>query len=144
MRLFLKNPVLQWAYFIALISLVIFVLFEIKRRQRIIPIIEPLANSTLDFVNVVGQVYYEKRNNVNIAQKKVLYFLSHLRDEYNVKTNKLDDDFVERLTTKIGLDATFANELTSYLVYITAQTNITDRELIELNKLIEQFYIKSR
>ncbi|TWI99832.1 uncharacterized protein DUF4350 [Mucilaginibacter frigoritolerans] len=144
MRLFLKNPVLQWAYFITLISLAIFVLFEIKRRQRIIPIIEPLANSTLDFINVVGQVYYEKRNNVNIAQKKVLYFLSHLRDEYNVKTNKLDDEFAERLTTKIGLDPTFANELTNYLLYITAQANITDRELIELNKLIEQFYIKSR
>jgi hypothetical protein len=34
--------------------------------------------------------------------------------------------------------------LTNYLLYITAQANITDRELIELNKLIEQFYIKSR
>jgi hypothetical protein len=144
MRLFLKNSSLQWAYYIAIASLLIFVLFEMKRHQRIIPIIEPLENSTLDFVNVVGQVYYEKRNNANIAHKKVLYFLSYLRDEFQVKTNKLDSEFVERLTTKIGLDATFANELTEYLHYIAAQNKVTDHELIELNKLIEQFYIKSR
>src|SRR5260221_5750933 len=73
MRVFLRNPTLQWAYYIAIFSLLMFVLFEIKRRQRIIPVIEPLINSTLEFVNVVGQVYYEKRNNANIAHKKILY-----------------------------------------------------------------------
>ena len=31
MRIFLNNPTLQWAYFIAIFSLLIFVLFEIKR-----------------------------------------------------------------------------------------------------------------
>jgi hypothetical protein len=71
MRVFLKYPALQWAWYIALFGLLLFVLFEIKRRQRIIPVIEPLRNSTLDFVNVVGQVYYEKRDNANIAHKKI-------------------------------------------------------------------------
>jgi len=144
MRLFLSNPTLQWAYYIAIFSLLIFVLFEIKRRQRIIPVIEPLSNSTLDFVNVVGQVYYEKRNNANIAQKKILYFLEHLRDEYQLKTNKLDDEFVEKLSAKMDIERSSANELVSYIKYISVQDRVNDRELIELNKLIEQFYIKSR
>jgi hypothetical protein len=144
LRVFFSNPYLQSAYYLSLFTMLIFVLFEMKRRQRIIPIIEPLENSTLDFVNVVGQVYYEKRNNANIAHKKIIYFLSYLRDEFQVKTNKLDSEFIERLTTKIGLEATFANELTEYLQYITAQNKVTDHELIELNKLIEKFYIKSR
>ncbi|MDB5007536.1 MAG: hypothetical protein JWP45_1929 [Mucilaginibacter sp.] len=144
MRVFLSNPALQWAYYIAIFSLLIFVLFEMKRRQRIIPVIEPLSNSTLEFVNVVGQVYYEKRNNVNIAQKKILYFLEHLRDEHQLKTNKLDDEFVEKLTAKLDINRSLANELVNYIKYITVQDRITDHELIELNKLIEQFYIKSR
>ena len=118
MRVFLSNAALQWAYYIAIFSLLIFVLFEIKRRQRIIPVIEPLTNSTLEFVNVVGQVYYEKRNNANIAQKKILYILEHLREEYQLKTNKLDSEFIEKLAAKLGLKNAFAYEFVDYINYI--------------------------
>jgi len=144
MRVFLKNPILQWAYYIAIFSLLLFVVFEIKRRQRVIPVIEPLPNSTLEFVTVVGQVYYEKRNNVNIAQKKILYLLADLRDEYQLKTNKLDDEFIDKLASKLGLDNDFAIELVNYIRFISVQDSVSDRELIELNKLIEQLYIQSR
>ena len=144
MRVFLRNPVLQWAYYITLFSLLIFVLFEVKRRQRIIPVIEPLKNSTLDFVTVVGQVYYEKRDNANIAHKKILYFLSWLRDEYQIKTNNLDEEFIERLTAKLGVGAELATQLVSMIHKYNNQARISDKELIELNKLTEQFYIKSR
>ncbi|MGZ3873739.1 MAG: DUF4350 domain-containing protein [Mucilaginibacter sp.] len=144
MRLFLKNPLLQWAYYIALFSLVLFVLYEIKRRQRIIPVIEPLSNSTLDFVNVVGRVYYEERNNANIAQKNILYFLTWLRDEYQIKTNKLDEEFTAKLTGKLAVEHAIANDLVGYIKYISVQENVNDRELIELNKLIEKFYNRVR
>jgi hypothetical protein len=144
LRVFFNNPSLQWSYYLSLFSLVVFVLFEIKRRQRIIPVIEPLNNSTLDFVNVVGQVYYEKRNNANIANKKILYFLTHLRDEYQLKTNILDKEFAEKLSGKLGIESNFADHLISYIKYISVQDNVNDRELIELNQLIEKFYTQSR
>ncbi len=144
MRMFLKNPTLQWAYYIAIFSLLAFVLFEIKRTQRVIPVIEPLSNSTLEFVTVVGQVYYEKRDNANIARKKILYLLEHLREGFQLKTNNLDDEFVEKLTAKLGIEAGFAKELVDYILYINARERITDNELIKLNKLIEKLYIQSR
>lgn len=144
MRVFLSNYSLQWAYYIALFSLLLFVVYEIKRRQRIIPVIEPLSNSTLEFVTVVGQVYYESRNNVDIAHKKVLYVLTYLRDEYQLKTTKLDKEFTEKLTAKLGIDAAFAANLVSYMLYVSTAAHLNDNELIELNKLIEQFYIQSR
>ena len=143
MRVFLSNDALQWAYYIAIFSLLVFVFFEVKRTQRVIPVIEPLNNTTLEFVNVVGQVYYEKRNNANIAQKKILYLLEHLREEYQIKTNKLDSEFTEKLTAKLGVDPAFADRLVSYILYISVQDHVSDRELIELNKLIEKLYIQS-
>jgi hypothetical protein len=143
MRVFLSKPALAWAYYITIFSLLTFVLFEIKRTQRIIPVIEPLSNTTLEFVNVVGQVYYEKRNNANIAHKKILYLLEHLREEYQLKTNKLDAEFTEKLTGKLGVDAAFAKDLVNYLLFIGVQEHVSDRELIELNKMIEKLYIQS-
>ncbi len=143
-RVFFTSPALQWAYYLSLAGILIFVLFEVKRRQRIIPVIEPLANSTLEFVTVVGQVYYEKRDNANITHKKITYFLEYLRENFQLKTSTLDTEFVERLTAKTGISAEFATELVNALKLYNGQTYIADKELIHLNHLIEQFYIKSR
>ncbi|HEY2581858.1 MAG TPA: DUF4350 domain-containing protein [Mucilaginibacter sp.] len=144
LRVFFEHPNLEWAYYLSLFGILIFVLYEMKRRQRIIPVIEPLQNSTLNFVKVVGQVYYEKRDNINIAHKKILYLFTYLRDEYQIKTNTLDNEFIEKLISKLGIESTLANELIGYIKYISVQSVVNDKELIELNKLIEQFYIKSR
>ncbi len=143
MRVFFAHPALQWAYYISLFSLVIFVLYEMKRRQRIIPIIEPLKNSSVDFAQVVGQVYYEQRNNLNIAQKKIIFFLEHLRTKYYLRTNKLDMDFIERLSQKTGVSYSFAQDMVNHINYISVQKQINDHELIKLNQLIEQFYNQS-
>jgi ABC-type taurine transport system substrate-binding protein len=106
-------------------------------------VIEPLQNSTVDFVTVVGQVYYEKRNNANIAHKKVTYLLEHWRDHYRLKTNKLDYEFIDHLSKKTGIDKRLASDLVDILNYINVQQQVTDHELINLNKLIEKFYSQS-
>ncbi|HEY9003304.1 MAG TPA: DUF4350 domain-containing protein [Mucilaginibacter sp.] len=144
MRVFFNHSALSWAYYISLWGMVIFILYEMKRRQRIIPIIEPLKNSTVEFVNVVGQVYYEQRNNMNIAQKMIIFFYEHLRTKYYLKTNPLDAEFVERLSQKTGIEFSFAQELIGHIKYVLVQHEVGDHELIRLNQLIEQFYKKTR
>lgn len=143
LRVFFSHENLRWAYYISLFSLIIFVLYEKKRRQRIIPVIEPLKNTTVEFVNVVGQVYFEQRDNNNITAKKVMYFLEHLRTRYNLKTNVLDKEFVEKMANKTGIAEVTVRELINYINYLYAQQKITDHELITLNQLIEQFYSKA-
>jgi hypothetical protein len=143
LRVFFGNASLQWAYYLSLFSMVIFIIYEAKRRQRIIPVIEPLQNSTVDFVTVVGQVYYEKRNNSNIAHKKIIYLLEHLREHYRLKTSKLDYEFIGLLSQKTGIDRQFADDLINAVNYISVQQQVTDMELINLNKLIEKFYSQS-
>lgn len=144
MRVFFSHPALSWAYYISLFGMVVFVLYEMKRRQRIIPIVEPLKNSTVEFASIVGQVYYEQRNNMNIAQKMIIFFYEHLRTKYYLKTNPLDAEFVERLSQKTGIELSFAQELIGHIKYVLVQHQVGDHELIRLNQLIEQFYKKTR
>ncbi|EHQ28305.1 hypothetical protein [Mucilaginibacter paludis] len=144
MRVFLRNPSLRWAFYITFFSLILYVLYQIKRRQRIIPIIEPLQNTTLDFVKVVGQVYYEQRDNSNIAQKKAAYFLEYLRAKYNLKTTVLNDEFGEALAHKSGVETTLIKQLLNQVTWVRSATKVSDHDLIQLNKNIEQFYLQSR
>ena len=143
MRVFLKNPSLRWAFYISFFSLVLFVIYEIKRRQRIIPVIDALENSTLGFVNVVGQVYYEQHDNKNITNKKIAYLLEHIRTLYNLKTSVLDDEFIKSLAHKTWIDAGFVEDLIKYVDLLARNENISNAELKKLNKLIEEFYLKA-
>lgn len=140
LRVIFANAPLRWAYYIALFSLLTFVLFEMKRRQRIIPIIEPLKNSSVDFVKVVGQVYYQQRNNQDIATKKVNYFLEYIRSTYHLKTTVLDAELEENLSIRTGANKETVNQLFNAIKHINSNTGVDDTLLINLNKLIEQFY----
>lgn len=139
-RVLFKYDQLRWAYYIALVSLLIFVLFEIKRRQRIIPVIEPLKNTTVEFVEVIGKVYYQQRNNRDIAEKKVTYLLAYVRNKYRLKTLDLDEEFKTTLTKIANVDGELIEELFREILYLKAGQMVKDDQLIRLNKLIEQFY----
>jgi hypothetical protein len=143
MRVFLDNPNLRWAFYIAAFSLLIFVLYEMKRRQRIIPIIPPLNNTSVEFAGIVGQVYYEQRNNGNIAQKKAAYFLEHIRAGYHLRTQVFDEEFITALSQKSGAKTELIKTLTQQIIFINTNSQISDNELIDFNHNIEQFYTQS-
>ncbi|WP_184550027.1 DUF4350 domain-containing protein [Mucilaginibacter sp. FT3.2] len=144
MRVFLRNTNLRRAFYIAFFGLLVFIIYEAKRRQRIIPVIEPLPNSTVEFVSVVGQVYYEQRDNANIARKKATYLLEYLRDNYRLKTNSLDEEFISTLSQKTSTDVQFITDIINTINFINNSETITDMELIRFNKLIEKFYSQNR
>lgn len=143
LRVLFSYDELRWAYYLALIGLVVFVLYEMKRRQRIIPILDPLKNSSVEFAQVIGTVYYQQRNHQDIIGKKISYFLEYLRNKYRLKTVELDQEFTETLTKITGIDATLIEQLIAYINafdQMNDSTKISDQNLIEFNKLIERFY----
>lgn len=144
MHVFLRYAQLRWAFYIAFFSLLAFGIYEMKRRQRIIPVINPLENATIEFVNVVGQVYYEQRNNSNIAQKKSIYLLEHWRSKYNVSTQKLNGEFAQAIAQKSGATLELLNSLIAQITLIRSNNFVSDQELIKFNQNIEQFYKQSR
>ncbi|MGM9476780.1 DUF4350 domain-containing protein [Pedobacter sp. GSP4] len=140
LRVFFKHPELKFAYYLSIFGLLIFVFFDIKRRQRIIPIADPNTNSSLAFVHVVGSVYYHERNNLDIALKKLNYFMEYLRSRYYLKTNEINPEFAQLLAQKTGINETLAKTLTRYFIQSPKMTQLSDTELINLNESIEQFY----
>ncbi|UKT63770.1 DUF4350 domain-containing protein [Pedobacter mucosus] len=140
LRVFFQHPELKYAYYLSIFGLIIFVFYDIKRKQRIIPIADPFINSSVEFANVVGSVYYHERDNLDIALKKINYFLEYLRSRYYLKTHEIDHEFADLLMLKSGINKVFAKTLTSKLIQIPTMESLSDGQLIDLNHSIEQFY----
>ena len=143
LREILAYPPLKWAYYIALAGIVVFVIFEGKRLQRVIPVYKPLPNKTVEFANVIGSLYYNKRNNADIALKRITYLLEFIRANYYESTANLDDNFIERITEKTGCDENLTKELFVVIRKIKQHADkdwMSDSDLLKINQLIEQFY----
>jgi hypothetical protein len=82
LRYIISQPPLKWALYLTIIALILFMIFEAKRKQRIIPIVKPLANTTLEFTETVGRLYFQYKDHKNIADKKITYFLENLMMNY--------------------------------------------------------------
>jgi len=143
-RFFLSNPFLKWALWLTIIAFVVFVLFEMKRRQRIIPVIEPLRNTTLDFVETVSSVYYGQHDNNSISRKKIQFWLDHIRQRYYLSTQKTDDTFVQQLQRRSGVSKDLIEAILKNIGRAEAQPRVTDDLLAELSNRIDEFYQLSK
>ncbi len=142
LRFILTQPSLKWAYYIALLCIAIYMIFASKRRQRIIPIVEPLKNNTVDFTKTIGNLYYQTGDHTSIINKKINYFLEKLRSRYFVNTNDLNNTFIKRLAEKSGKSLKETEDVISYINQLRGKSMHNEHELKQLNKRIESFLKK--
>jgi len=140
LRYILNSRPLAIAFWLLLGLLLIIYLIESKRRQRIVPVIEGLRNNSLDFVTTIGRLYYERRDNQNLAVKMATHFQDHIRTKYNLSVHMTDEGFVDRLAYKTGISKEFLNVLTGELLRLQDSPSVSDEELLALNKKLEEFY----
>lgn len=143
LRFILSNQQLKWTYFLGLFLLIFYIIFEGKRKQRIIPVIQPPANTTVEFVETVGRLYYQQKDHDDLNYKMITYFLEQVRTHYRLKTNELDKEFVHHLSQKSGVPEDEVNELVNSLKWDEG-SYITEEELKSLYQKIESFYKKSK
>ena len=138
-----NSDALYMAYSLLILGLLFFMVFEMKRKQKAIPIIKPLENTTLKFVDVISQVYFNSKNHKYIAEEKIQYFYFEVRKKFGVNTSEINDDFLKTIHTISNIDLKDVKALFSYCENLKHAPSITENDLQELNNRINNFKLKS-
>ena len=139
MRYILSQPALKWAWYIFLTGMFLFIIFNAKRKQRIVPIIKPLTNTTIDFTKTIGNLYYQEGDHDTIIDKKIIYFLEKIRNDYLIDTTQLDDDFIKKLHHKSGKDLVLIKRAVLLITnHRRSPYNSIEEDLIQINNAIEE------
>jgi hypothetical protein len=136
-------PALKWGLLTAIFTLILYVLLEMRRKQRYIPVITRPRNDSLDFVKTIGRLYYDKGDHKNLCRKMSAYFLEHVRNRYKLPTAVLNEEFIKNLQFKTGADE---SEIQSIVFFIREMENspaISDHQLHYFHKQLETFYSKT-
>ena len=134
-----SQPALNWAYYLVAFGLIFYAIFAGKRTQRVIPVVEPPKNTSLDFVQTIGRMYFQQGDHENLARKKIQYFLADLRERYGLNTTILDKEFTETLARKSGAPLDETADLVRLLRDAQKSISLSEFDLITLNGAIENF-----
>ncbi len=140
--LLLNNRYLKWAYYLIIIGGLLFVFFEGKRKQRSIPVIEPLKNQTLAFTRTISGMYFEKGEHKEIATKQNLLFLDYVRNVLRTPTDHLDEKTLIDISARSNNDLEDTKILFRYFDELNRKSKIEKEELVRLYELITAY--KSR
>jgi hypothetical protein len=136
----LQYPPMAWAFWLLVVMLILYVLFGGKRKQRVVKEIPPNTNTTVAFTETIGRLYYQKKDNKNLADKMITYFLEQLRNQYFINTSLLNDSFIVMLSRKSSVSKEIVEQLFNTISEIQQMNKVSDQQLLLLNQQIDKFY----
>lgn len=139
-QLLLQYPATARAFWLLLLLLALYILFGGKRRQRIVETIIPNTNTTVAFTETVGHLYLQKKDNRNIADKMIMYFMEFIRKQYYLNTSQINDEFIETLSRKSNVSKENTAEVFRSIKLVNNSFEISDQQLLLLNQQIDIFY----
>ncbi len=139
LKFIFQSDALYAAYATMFIALIIYMFTEGRRRQKAIPVLEPVKNTTLEFVEVISHVYFNNKNHQHIAAERIKYFYENIRKKFSLRTAQINELFLEKVTELSGVEYKLVKQLFVYCEKIKASADITEFELIELDRQINNF-----
>ena len=138
----LQQPSLKYAWWLLLLTVFLYILFVAKRQQRVIPVLEPKTNTSLEFVNLISTLHYQNQNHLDMARKKMKYFLYFVRSKYGIHAERFNEPQIRKLAEKAKVNVAEVQVIFDqyYLIEERFQQAIEANRLLNLYNSIEKFY----
>ncbi len=140
LKYILSQPSLAWAWYLLLATGLLYLIFRARRRQRIIPVLEKNANTSLEFIGTIGRLYFLQNNHKKLALQKMKLFLGYVRDRYYLQTKELDESFISQLVAKSEVPKTVIDKILLFYQNIESSQFVSENTLVDFHQEMEKFY----
>ncbi|MDP4712087.1 MAG: DUF4350 domain-containing protein [Saprospiraceae bacterium] len=139
-RYILNHPPLAWAWYLLIALGLLFMIFRSKRTQRVIPLMAPPANSSLEFITTIGNLYYFQRDHKQIAVLSMKSLLRFIRTRYRLPVKDTLSGQEDNIALKAGVPAQELQRIGRAWEDIAMQDRLSAAELMNFHRLLESFY----
>lgn len=140
-RYLLSQAPLRWALYLTLFAVGVLLVVGSRRKQRAIPLPDPMGNTTIQFIKTIGGLYYREANHKNAAEKIIRFFLKSLSERYYVSAFFTESSY-RMLAAKTGLKVETVAETFDLIQVIRSSKSIPEGTLKELEQKITLFNLK--
>lgn len=136
----LQQPSLKYAWWLLLVGVILYVSFAAKRTQRVIPVLEKKTNTSLEYVNLISSLHYQNGNHLDMARKKMKYFLYFIRSKYGIHAQNFKEEHIKKLSEKSKVKVAEVQTIFDQYNTIERAFYDVDTKLSDLYYAIENFY----
>lgn len=144
LRVILSNPSLKMAYLLTLFGILLILIFETRRKQSVVAVIEPVKNTSLDFVRMIGLLHYEQKDFKNIGIRRINNLFENIRLQYFFSVLPDEPGIEEKIHLKTGYSLHNAEKLIKEIRKFLSLKTVGKSDLISLNLQIEEFYNRTK
>jgi hypothetical protein len=136
----LSKPSLKWAWYLLLFLVLLYLIFQAKRKQRPTPVTPFKINSSIEFTETIGRLYLQQNNHRKICDLMMKVFLDFTRNHYRISTSEHNAVLIQAISIKSGVaEKDIENIFTTYKK-IDKSYPVTKNMVFELYKHIEEFH----
>lgn len=138
LRFVLRDDYLKWAYYILLVSMILYLIFHARREQRVIPVIKPYENTTLQFLQriaLLNKFYKSKEQSMTEVYEKFQFSISRI---FKTEKNIFSDHSMKIIEKSVPGSGEKLMQIRN--AYLLASEKRGKAEFIQFNTLIHQFY----
>lgn len=136
LRFILADPALKAAYWTVIVLLLLFVLVHAKRRQRAIPEIAPLRNTSRDFAETIGRLYYFKGDHADLASKMAGQFKEEVRRKLHLRRSQWDEETLQDIHARTGISMEELQHATRLMAHFETTEHASQEQLLQFNKTL--------
>ena len=139
----LNQAPLAWAWYCLLAMGLLFLLFRAKRKQRVIPVLVENENTSLAFINTIGNLYFRKNDHRQLCKEQLQLWLEKIRMQFRVNTSQLDTVFVAKLSVKSKVPKEEIQAILDFYDNIDNSNFVSENTMIKFYQKINQFEIQA-
>lgn len=138
LRYILSNQSLRWAWYLLCTFVLIFLIFNSKRKQSAIQLIPENKNTTIEYIGAIAALHYQHKSYETLAEEIMKQFLAFIKHKYGISPGMDKNDIIRQLPLRSGIpEETIRNIFKHYLdVKYLPEVN----DVLELYRLTEYFY----
>ena len=137
----LDRPPLRWALYTLVAAVVLLMFFTARRRQRVIPVMTAPVNRNLEFVRILGTIYFRHHDNHDLLCKKYTYFREELRRTILIDIDDMSSEQsnLKNLSQRTGLSEDDVAETLQLVRSLTAEgVEVSNQQLTEAVMKIDE------
>lgn len=135
----LARPPLATAWYLLLLGAIVFLLFGAKRRQRLIPLVQPRKNTTHEHLGNISRLYLSQPDNSLMASKQFALFEAYCNRRFGLKPlyNELD---YERFSRMAGVNPNHLETLKRYQSTLARNQPISNTGFVNIVRILQEIY----
>lgn len=143
-----KNPLefilskkeLRWSWYMAILGIILFFVFRLKRQQNPVPILSSDKNTSVEYAKAVGQLHYKTTTHQNLADQLMKLFDNFVKERYGINIKENKEVKIEKVAKHSGIEKKLIKEIYNSHIRIKYNPDPDTQQTIKLYNHLDHFY----